>query len=56
MPVIDHLVIYVVRTLVKNGVVTGGDGVTEASLGIPGFHGKVPWGSICHQSGAKYGS
>ena len=42
--------------MVKNGVVTGGDGVTEASLGIPGFHGKVPWGSICHQSGAKYGS
>ncbi|MEE2914782.1 MAG: hypothetical protein VX745_08975 [Pseudomonadota bacterium] len=30
--------------MVKNGVVTGGDGVTEASLAILGFHGKVPWG------------
>ena len=41
--------------IVKEGKVTGGDGVTEESLSIPGFHGKVPWAAICNQSAAKYG-
>ena len=41
--------------IVKDGKVTGGDGVTEESLSIPGFHGKVPWAAICNQSAAKYG-
>ncbi|MEM7365167.1 MAG: hypothetical protein AAF525_14180 [Pseudomonadota bacterium] len=41
--------------IVKEGKVTGGDGVTAESLAIPGFHGKLPWASICNQSAAKYG-
>ena len=41
--------------MVKNGKISGGDGILEEARAIPGFHAKVPWASICNQSGALYG-
>ena len=41
--------------MVKEGEVTGGDGILEEALTIPGFHAKVPWAAICNQSAALYG-
>ena len=41
--------------MVKNGVVSGGDGILEEARSIPGFHAKLPWASICNQSAALYG-
>ena len=41
--------------MVKDGQISGGDGILEEARAIPGFHAKVPWASICHQSGAFYG-
>ncbi|MAI41004.1 MAG: hypothetical protein ACJ0Q6_07045 [Candidatus Azotimanducaceae bacterium] len=41
--------------MVKNGKISGGDGILEEARAIPGFHAKVPWASICNQSGAFYG-
>lgn len=41
--------------IVKEGVVSGGDGVAEEALTIPGFHARVPWAAICNQSAALYG-
>ncbi len=41
--------------MVKNGVVSAGDGVPDESLALPGFHGQVPWAAICNQSAALYG-
>ena len=41
--------------MVKEGKVTAGDGIPEEALAIPGFHAKIPWACICHQSGALYG-
>ena len=42
--------------MVQNGVISGGDGVKEACLAIPGFHAKIRWAYICNQSGTRYGS
>lgn len=42
--------------MVKGGVVSGGAGVPEECLAIPGFHVKFRWAYICNQSGSKYGS
>lgn len=41
--------------MVKNGIVSGGDGILEEARSIPGFHAKLPWASICNQSAALYG-
>ena len=41
--------------MVKNGVISGGDGASEACRALPGFHVELPWASICNQSGSKYG-
>jgi hypothetical protein len=41
--------------IVKEGKVSGGDGVTEEALAIPGFHCRMPWGVICNQAAALYG-
>ncbi len=41
--------------IVKEGRVSGGDGVTAEALAIPGFHCRMPWGVICNQAAALYG-
>jgi hypothetical protein len=41
--------------MVKNGIVSGGDGILEEARSIPGFHARLPWASICNQSAALYG-
>lgn len=41
--------------MVKNGIVSGGDGILEEARSIAGFHAKLPWASICNQSAALYG-
>ncbi|MYD43033.1 MAG: hypothetical protein F4W90_03970 [Gammaproteobacteria bacterium] len=41
--------------MVKDGVISGGDGAPEACRALPGFHVEAPWAAICNQSGAKYG-
>lgn len=41
--------------MVKDGKVSAGDGILEEALALPGFHVQMPWATICHQSGAKYG-
>ena len=41
--------------MVKEGEVSGGDGILEEARTIPGFHAKVPWAAICNQSAALYG-
>lgn len=41
--------------MVRNGEISGGDGVTEECLKLPGFHVEIPWAAICNQSGSLYG-
>lgn len=41
--------------MVKDGKVSGGDGVPEECRALPGFHVKIQWATICNQSGSKYG-
>lgn len=41
--------------MVDQGVVSGGGGVPEECLAIPGFHVNASWGYICNQSRSKYG-
>jgi hypothetical protein len=41
--------------MVKEGKVSGGDGVIEEALATPGFHCRMPWGVICNQAAALYG-
>lgn len=41
--------------MVKEGEVSGGDGILAEARTIPGFHAKVPWAAICNQSAALYG-
>jgi hypothetical protein len=41
--------------MVKDGVVSGGDGAPEACLALPGFHVKIQWAVICKQSQSLYG-
>lgn len=40
--------------MVKDGKVSGGDGIVEEALAIPGFHCRMPWGVICNQAAALY--
>lgn len=42
--------------MIENGRVSGGDGVPERVLEVPGFHAKINWAYICNQSRTKYGS
>jgi len=42
--------------MVDKGVISGGGGVPEECLAIPGFHVKMRWAYICNQSRSKYGS
>lgn len=41
--------------MVKDERVSGGDGVINECLELPGFHVKIQWGLIANQSGSKYG-
>ena len=41
--------------MVKNGQISGGDGVPSKCLDLPGFHVKARWAAICNQSGTTYG-
>jgi hypothetical protein len=41
--------------MVKGGKISGGDGILDEALTIPGFHVKISWAAICNQSGALYG-
>ena len=41
--------------MVKDGVISGGDGIIDEVLSLPGFHAKLPWASIANQSGFLYG-
>ena len=41
--------------MVKDGVVSGGDGAPEACRALPGFHVKIQWAAICKQSQSFYG-
>ena len=41
--------------MVKDGVVSGGDGVPEECLTLTGFHAKLRWAYICNQSRTLYG-
>ncbi len=41
--------------MVKDGKASGGDGILPEALTLPGFHVKMPWASICNQSGSLYG-
>lgn len=41
--------------MVKNGVVSGGDGAPEECRALPGFHIQLQWAAICNQSGSEYG-
>jgi len=41
--------------MVKDGKCSGGDGVTEECLALPGFHIQAVWGAICNQSRSLYG-
>ena len=42
--------------MVKDGVVSAGDGIPDEALALPGFHIQMSWAAICNQSGAHYGS
>ncbi len=42
--------------IVKDGKVSGGDGIPDEALAIPGFHISARWAAICNQSGAFYGT
>ena len=41
--------------MVKDGKCSGGDGVTEECLALPGFQISAVWGAICNQSRSLYG-
>ncbi|XOV85456.1 MAG: hypothetical protein ACFHXK_10130 [bacterium] len=41
--------------MVKDGRVSGGDGVPDACRALSGFHVQLQWAAICNQSGSKYG-
>ena len=42
--------------MVKDGQISGGDGVPVECKQLPGFHVEIPWGAICNQSRSLYGS
>jgi hypothetical protein len=41
--------------MIHEGLVSGGGGVTDACLALPGFHVRMRWAYICNQSSTKYG-
>ena len=41
--------------MVKDGVISGGDGALAECRALPGFHVELQWAAICNQSGSKYG-
>ncbi len=41
--------------MVHEGHVSGGGNVPKECLALPGFHVKMRWAYICHQSRTKYG-
>ena len=41
--------------MIKDGKVSGGTGVPDECLELPGFHVKVEWGLIAHPSSFLYG-
>lgn len=41
--------------MIKDGVISGGDGASEECRALPGFHVELQWAAICNQSGSKYG-
>ena len=41
--------------MVKDGVISGGDGAPAECRALPGFHVELQWAAICNQSGSKYG-
>lgn len=41
--------------MVKDGKVSGGDGVPQECKALPGFHVQIQWATICNQSRSKYG-
>jgi len=42
--------------MVKDGKCSGGDGITDECLALPGFHIRAVWGEICNQSMSFYES
>ena len=42
--------------MVKDGRISGGDGVPDECRALPGFHARIPWAAICNQSRSKYGT
>lgn len=42
--------------IVKDEKVSGGDGIPDEALAIPGFHICARWAALCNQSGALYGA
>ncbi|MCY4143529.1 MAG: hypothetical protein OXG08_07580 [Gammaproteobacteria bacterium] len=41
--------------MVKDGKISGGDGIPPECLALPGFHVEIQWASICNQSRSLYG-
>jgi len=41
--------------MIKDGEISGGGGVPQECLDLPGFHVRVAWGLIAHPSGFFYG-
>lgn len=41
--------------MVKDGVISGGDGTSAECRSLPGFHVEMPWAAICNQSASLYG-
>ena len=42
--------------MVKDGVVSGGAGIPDECLALPGFHAKFRWAFLCNQSRTLYGT
>ncbi len=41
--------------MIKDGKISGGEGVPQECLDVPGFHVRVEWGLIAHPSSFYYG-
>ena len=42
--------------MIREGEISGGDGVPDSCLELPGFHAQLRWAYICNQSASTYGS
>ena len=42
--------------MIREGEISGGDGVPDSCLELSGFHAKLRWAYICNQSASTYGS